>query len=153
MVVQWVRLPTFTVGDAGWIPGLRSKILHAARCGQKTKRKQNLKKKKDIYVNIYFYIFIYQNHFATHMKLTQHCKSTMLFKKLNKHILEHVYFWMCDIVISQVPVMYAVIYQLRSFIQGPSFILAWVTVQMLKVWNERNESLPSGNLPSIGEDV
>lgn len=40
---------------------------------------------------------------------------------------------MCDIVIPQVPVMYAVIYQLRSFIQGPSFILAWVTVQMLKV--------------------
>ena len=153
MVIQWVRLRTFTAGDAGWIPGLRSKILHTTRCGQNAKRNQNLEKKKDKYVNIYLYMFIYQNHFAILMKLTQHCTSTILFLKLNRHILEQVFFWMCDIVISQVPVMCAVIYQIRSFIQGPSFILAWVTVQMLKVWNEWNESLPSGNLPSTGEDV
>ena len=45
--------------------------------------------KKNIYTHIYTYIYIYiyiyikLNHFAVHLKLTQHCKSTILqYKKI-----------------------------------------------------------------------
>ena len=38
---------------------------------------KNLKKKK-------IYIYVYLNHFAVHLKLTQHCKSTILSLKKKK---------------------------------------------------------------------
>ena len=31
-----------------------------------------------IYIHIYVYIYIQLNHFAVHLKLTQHCKSTLI---------------------------------------------------------------------------
>ena len=40
LVVQWLRLLTFTAGGAGSILGRGTKIPHAAWCGQKTKNKQ-----------------------------------------------------------------------------------------------------------------
>ena len=41
---------------------------------------KNLQKKK---IYIYIYMYIYLNHFDVHLKLTQHCKSTIL--QLKKH--------------------------------------------------------------------
>ena len=46
--VQWLRLYTSTAEGAGWIPGQRTKILQAAQCGQKIKRKI-FKKPQEIY--------------------------------------------------------------------------------------------------------
>ena len=46
--------------------------------------------KKCIYVYIYIYIYIERErerelgHFAVHQKLTEHCKSTIIFKKGEK---------------------------------------------------------------------
>ena len=36
-MVQWLRLPVSTGGDAGSIPGRGTKVLHAAWCDQKKK--------------------------------------------------------------------------------------------------------------------
>ena len=36
-MVQWLRLRASTAGGTGSIPGWGTKILHAARCGQKKK--------------------------------------------------------------------------------------------------------------------
>ena len=48
MVVQWLRLPASTAGGTGSIPGWGTKILHAARRGQKI----NLKKYYDV-INVH----------------------------------------------------------------------------------------------------
>ena len=40
LVVQWLRLRASTAGDAGSIPGWGTKILHAAWCSQKKKKKE-----------------------------------------------------------------------------------------------------------------
>ena len=42
LAVQWLRLRASTAGGAGSIPGLGNKILHAARCGLKKKKKRSL---------------------------------------------------------------------------------------------------------------
>ena len=39
MAVQWLRLCTSTAGSTGSIPGQGTKILHAARHGQKKQKK------------------------------------------------------------------------------------------------------------------
>ena len=39
---------------------------------------KNLEKDKCVCVCIYIYIYTYMNHFAVHLRLTQHCKSTVL---------------------------------------------------------------------------
>ena len=39
LAVQWLRLHVSTAGGTGLIPGLGTKILHAAWCGQKIKFK------------------------------------------------------------------------------------------------------------------
>ena len=41
LAVQWLRLCTCTAEGAGSIPGWGTKILPAARCGQKKKKKRN----------------------------------------------------------------------------------------------------------------
>ena len=51
---------------------------------------ENLKKKIRIYTDIYvcIYMYIYLNHFAVHLKLTEHCKSAtlQLKKKRNGYV-------------------------------------------------------------------
>ena len=42
LVVQWLRLGTFTAVGAGLNPGLGTKVLHAAWCGLKTKQNRGL---------------------------------------------------------------------------------------------------------------
>ena len=42
--------------------------------------------KKNIYIYIYIYIYIKLNHFAVDLKLTQHCKSTILQLKIKKMV-------------------------------------------------------------------
>ena len=41
-MVQWLRLHASTAGDTGSIPGWGTKILHAAQCCQKRKKKHQL---------------------------------------------------------------------------------------------------------------
>ena len=45
LAVPWLRLCTSTAGGVCSIPGWGTKILHAARCGQKKKKKKKKKKK------------------------------------------------------------------------------------------------------------
>ena len=40
LVVQWLRLESSNAGDMGLIPGMGTKIPHAAEPGQKKKRKR-----------------------------------------------------------------------------------------------------------------
>ena len=47
MVVQWLRLHTYTAGGTGLITGWGTQILHAERCGQKSK-KIKLKKRMGV---------------------------------------------------------------------------------------------------------
>ena len=42
-MVQWLRLHTCNAGDMGLIPGQGTKILNAARCSQKKKKKSGEK--------------------------------------------------------------------------------------------------------------
>ena len=53
------------------------------------KGKESEKEYMCIYIYVCLYIYIYLNHFAVHLKLTQHCKSTILQlkKKKNANIL------------------------------------------------------------------
>ena len=40
LAVQWLRLPAFTAGGAGSIPGWGTKVPHATKHGQKIKKKK-----------------------------------------------------------------------------------------------------------------
>ena len=42
LVVQWLRLHTYTAADTGLIPGGGTKIFHATRCGQKKRKKEQI---------------------------------------------------------------------------------------------------------------
>ena len=58
--VQWLRLRASTAGGTGSIPGEGTRILHAAQCGQKKKKKRNT------YNKIMCHRFVYLSFFFTY---------------------------------------------------------------------------------------
>ena len=52
-MVQWLRLCPSNAGDTGSIPGQRSQVSHATRCGHKIKKKNLI-----VFVNYLYFNFL-----------------------------------------------------------------------------------------------
>ena len=54
LMVQWLRLHTSAAGGTGLIPGRGNKVLHAAWCAQKRKKKKVKRNEYGLFLPIHF---------------------------------------------------------------------------------------------------
>ena len=69
-------------------PTVQHRELYSLSC----EKNYNGKEYEKVYICVYIYIHLYNNHFAVHLKLTQHFKLTILQFKKKKRALRS-YLW------------------------------------------------------------